>query len=165
MPRQTFPVLEESIHCIGRDTRRHVWISTRVQSLNTFVHPKSFLTNNNFPQLRNKKKISTSPCFENMEDETQRDNTTFRCLVFRHNFAPLKLQLEISKKALAYDITYDWIERRKRKEGKALEHLYDLVASRPFEIESKVTGGGGGGPFHPSAPLFSNSPLSELSSG
>lgn len=57
MPRQTFPVLEESIHCIGRDTRRHVWISTRVQSLNTFVHPKSFLTNNNFPQLRNKKKF------------------------------------------------------------------------------------------------------------
>lgn len=58
MPWQTFPVLEESIHCcIGRDTRRHVWISTRVQSLNTFVHPKSFLTNNNFPQLRNKKKF------------------------------------------------------------------------------------------------------------
>lgn len=58
MPRQTFPVLEESIHCcIGRDTRRHVWISTRVQSLNIFVHPKSFLTNNNFPQLRNKKKF------------------------------------------------------------------------------------------------------------
>lgn len=42
-----------------------------------------------------------------MEDETQRDNTTFRCLVFRHNFALLKLQLEISKKALAHDITYD----------------------------------------------------------